>query len=65
MTVSYDILHFSIKEAGVYGVSKTGLLGLTKVLSIELAPYKIRVNCISPGLIETKFGSVVSINKAL
>ena len=43
----------------MYGVSKAALFGLTKVLSVELAPHKVRVNCLAPGLIKTKFGQVV------
>lgn len=45
---------------GVYSISKTALLGLTKALSQELAPDNIRVNCIAPGIVETKFSSAVS-----
>ena len=40
---------------GAYGVSKTALLGLTKALAHELGPSKIRVNCLAPGLIRTRF----------
>ncbi len=46
---------------GAYAVSKTSLLGLTKVMALELGPRGIRVNCICPGLIETRFGEVVSL----
>ncbi len=42
-------------------MSKTALLGLTKALAEELAPDNIRVNCIAPGLIKTKFSSSVSL----
>ena len=45
---------------GPYSVSKTALLGLTKVLSRELALKNIRVNGIAPGIIKTKFASAVS-----
>ena len=44
---------------GPYAVSKTALLGLTKVLAQELGPDNIRVNCVAPGLIKTRFSSVV------
>ncbi len=33
--------------------AKAGLVGLTRALAIELAPAGIRVNCLSPGIIET------------
>ncbi|XP_038670282.1 dehydrogenase/reductase SDR family member 4-like [Scyliorhinus canicula] len=42
---------------GVYSISKTALLGLTKVLADELAPANIRVNGIAPGLIKTQFSA--------
>ena len=40
---------------GVYGVTKTALLGLTKMLATELMADDIRVNCVCPGLIRTNF----------
>lgn len=36
-----------------YCASKGGVLALTRALALELAPHKIRVNCICPGTIET------------
>ena len=44
---------------GPYCVSKTALFGLTKVLAKVLSPMNIRVNCLAPGLTETKFGAVL------
>ncbi len=38
---------------GDYSVSKAGVWMLTKVLAVELAPYRIRVNALAPGLIRT------------
>lgn len=40
---------------GAYSVSKTALLGLCKAAAENLSLYKIRVNCIAPGIIKTKF----------
>lgn len=40
---------------GVYSVTKTALLGLTKTLANELAARRIRVNCVAPGIIKTSF----------
>lgn len=44
---------------GAYSVSKTALLGLCKVLASELSssPTHVRVNCVAPGIIRTKFSS--------
>ena len=36
-----------------YGAAKGGVLTLTKVMAVELAPRGIRVNAIAPGPIET------------
>jgi 3-oxoacyl-[acyl-carrier protein] reductase len=36
-----------------YGPAKAGINQLTRTLSVELGPYNIRVNAISPGLIDT------------
>ena len=48
---------------GPYSVSKTALLGLTKALAAELAPKNIRVNCLAPGIIDTKFASALTSNE--
>jgi NAD(P)-dependent dehydrogenase (short-subunit alcohol dehydrogenase family) len=36
-----------------YAASKAGLIGLTKALALELAPYGITANAISPGMTDT------------
>ena len=40
-------------DHAAYTSSKGAVIVLTKALAIELAPYKIRVNCINPGATET------------
>jgi 3-oxoacyl-[acyl-carrier protein] reductase len=45
-----------ITKAGrsVYTLTKHGLIGLTKTLSVELAPYNVLVNAVSPGFTMTE-----------
>ncbi|RYF42739.1 MAG: SDR family oxidoreductase, partial [Cytophagaceae bacterium] len=40
-------------NSGVYAASKAALIAISRVLATELAPRQIRVNCISPGPVET------------
>ena len=46
-----------------YASSKGALVSLTKSLAVELAPYKIRVNCVAPGWVDTDMCSEVFKDK--
>jgi NAD(P)-dependent dehydrogenase (short-subunit alcohol dehydrogenase family)/CMP-N-acetylneuraminic acid synthetase len=41
-------------KIAAYATSKAAIVGLTRNLAIELSKFNIRVNCVSPGAIDTK-----------
>ena len=43
--------------ASLYSSTKSGLIGLTKALALELAEYNITVNTINPGWVDTELGN--------
>ena len=42
-----------------YAASKGALTAYTRALAVELAPRKINVNCVAPGVIETEMSAAV------
>jgi 2-dehydro-3-deoxy-D-gluconate 5-dehydrogenase len=50
---------FGAPAGAHYTTAKTGLVGLTRALAVELAPHDIRVNVILPGWIETEMTRLV------
>ena len=43
------------KFAAAYVTAKSALMGLAKSLAVEFAPKGVTVNCVAPGMMETKF----------
>jgi len=39
---------------GVYSASKAAVIALTQALALELAPYRVTVNCVCPGTMDTE-----------
>jgi NAD(P)-dependent dehydrogenase (short-subunit alcohol dehydrogenase family) len=52
------------KNLGLYGISKAGLIEMARNLAVEFGPDNIRVNTISPGLINTPFSESLMKNEA-
>lgn len=51
------------KMLGLYGVSKAGLIEMARNLAVEFGPDNIRVNTISPGMINTPFSESLMKNE--
>jgi NAD(P)-dependent dehydrogenase (short-subunit alcohol dehydrogenase family) len=43
----------------IYSISKAAVIMATKVMAMQWAQYKIRANCIAPGLTKTKFSEAL------
>ncbi len=43
-------------NASLYSATKAGMVGLTRALALELAPYNITVNTVNPGWVDTDMG---------
>ncbi|MES2520662.1 MAG: SDR family oxidoreductase [Bacteroidota bacterium] len=50
------------KSLGLYGISKAGLAQLARNLAVEFGPDNIRINSISPGVIDTEFAKPLTSN---
>ena len=50
---------------GPYCISKAAIIMMTRCLAVELGSHKIRVNCIAPGIIKTKFSEALWSNEKL
>ncbi|CAH0994815.1 2-dehydro-3-deoxy-D-gluconate 5-dehydrogenase [Emticicia aquatica] len=53
------------KNLGLYGISKAGLAQLARNLAVEFGPDNIRVNAISPGVIDTEFAKPMTTNSEI
>src|SRR5690349_19233040 len=65
ISLSSVMSHVSIAGRTAYCASKTGLLGFTRALALELAPEKITVNGISPGPFATEMNTQLMQNPEL
>jgi len=48
---------------GIYSITKSAIIAMTKAFARECAPQNIRVNAVLPGLTDTKFASALTSNE--
>lgn len=53
INIASMVAHIGMKEIAPYAAAKGGILQLTRAFSLEMAPFGVRVNAISPGFIDT------------
>ena len=60
VTISSGSARFARVGSAHYCASKAAVVMLTRVMALELAPYRIRVNSVSPGIIDIPGGQPLS-----
>ena len=65
INVASILSHISKPKLAGYSATKAGLLGMTKGLALELAPYNVTVNAISPGPFATDMSREIRDDPAL
>jgi len=65
LNITSIMSHVALSGRTAYCASKTGLLGFTRALALELASEKITVNGISPGLFATELNAPILQNPEL
>jgi 3-oxoacyl-[acyl-carrier protein] reductase len=53
VNISSDIGFSGDASRSAYAAAKAGIVGLTKTLALELAPFNVRANAVAPGRIAT------------
>jgi NAD(P)-dependent dehydrogenase (short-subunit alcohol dehydrogenase family) len=56
VTIASGSARFARIGAAHYGASKAGVVALTRAMALELAPHRIRVNAVSPGIVDVADG---------
>jgi dehydrogenase/reductase SDR family protein 4 len=54
--------YYSFPYIGVFSISKSVLLSITKLLANELSEFNIRVNSVNPGTVKTRIASSILTN---
>ncbi len=58
LNISSMASQYGIPYVIAYTASKSAIEGMTRALAVELAEFRIRVNCIAPGFIKTNMSSL-------
>ncbi|HEX5412181.1 MAG TPA: SDR family NAD(P)-dependent oxidoreductase [Terriglobia bacterium] len=64
VNIASTMAHVALPHRTAYCTSKFGLLGMTKALALELAPYGVTVNALSPGPFATEMNTVLTQDAA-
>lgn len=59
LNISSMASQYGIPYVIAYTASKSAIEGMTRAMAVELAQYRIRVNCIAPGFIKTNMSTLV------
>ncbi len=59
ISVASTMAHVSLPQRSAYSASKFAVLGMTKALALDLAPYNITANAISPGPFPTEITRII------
>lgn len=58
LNISSMASQYGLPDVIAYTASKAAIEGMTRAMAVELAQYRIRVNCIAPGFIKTNMSSL-------
>lgn len=58
LNISSMASQYGLPNVIAYTASKAAIEGMTRAMAVELAKYRIRVNCIAPGFIKTNMSSL-------
>jgi (+)-trans-carveol dehydrogenase len=57
--------HKGLAGMAHYAAAKHGCVGLARTLALELAPHRIRVNCVAPGGVRTPMGTNTQMQRVM
>jgi 3-oxoacyl-[acyl-carrier protein] reductase len=55
----------SREKRSIYSTTKSGIIGMTKSMALDLAPYNVLANCVSPGFVSTDLTKSILSEKEL